>query len=92
MPTPTAATPPSDVRAVVNRLRRAQGQLDGVLRMVEDGREVTAVVQQIKAVGGALDRAGFALVALELRRWLVAGEDVDDERLAAIEAMVVSLG
>ena len=42
---------------VLNRLRRAQGQLAGVISMVESGRDCTEVVTQLAAVARALDRA-----------------------------------
>lgn len=59
--------------AVLNRLRRAQGQLAGVIAMVEDGRDCRDVVTQLAAVSRALDRAGFKIVA-ETMRQCVAGE------------------
>lgn len=88
---PLRTPTPLELRPVVNRIKRAQGQLAGVLRMVEGGRDLESVVQQLKAVGGALDRAGFALVALDLRRSLAEGDEMDDERLAEIEKLVLSL-
>ena len=60
---------------VVNRLRRAHGQLAGVIRMLEDGKDCEDVVTQLAAVSKALDRAGFALVAGGLRECLVRGDD-----------------
>ena len=57
----------SSVAAVLHRLRRAQGQLAGVIAMVEQGRECKDVVIQLAAVSKALDRAGFKLVASGLR-------------------------
>jgi DNA-binding FrmR family transcriptional regulator len=63
-----------DARAVVlNRLRRAQGQLAGVIAMVEAGRDCRDVVTQLAAVSRALDRAGFKIVASNMRQCL-AGE------------------
>ncbi len=56
-----------DVAEVLHRLRRAQGQLAGVIAMVEQGRECKDVVIQLAAVSKALDRAGFKLVASGLR-------------------------
>lgn len=55
------------VAEVVNRLRRAHGQLSGVIAMIEDGRECRDVVIQLAAVSKALDRAGFKIVASGLR-------------------------
>ncbi|OBK25215.1 hypothetical protein A5634_26700 [Mycobacterium asiaticum] len=53
--------------AVLNRLRRAQGQLAGVIAMIEQGRNCKDVVTQLAAVSKALDRAGFKIVATGLR-------------------------
>ena len=59
--------------AVLNRLRRAQGQLAGVIAMVESGRDCTEVVTQLAAVSRALDRAGFKIVASGMRQCLASG-------------------
>ena len=56
---------------VINRIKRAQGQLAGVLRLLEEGRECEDVVTQLAAVSKALDRAGFAIVASGLQQCLV---------------------
>jgi DNA-binding FrmR family transcriptional regulator len=56
--------------AVLNRLRRAQGQLAGVIAMVEDERECRDIVTQLAAVSRALDRAGFKIVASNMRQCL----------------------
>jgi DNA-binding FrmR family transcriptional regulator len=58
---------------VLNRLRRAHGQLAGVIAMIENGRDCQDVVTQLAAVSRALDRAGFKIVASGLRQCL-AGE------------------
>ncbi|HME48457.1 metal-sensitive transcriptional regulator [Mycobacterium sp.] len=55
------------VAAVLNRLRRAQGQLAGVISMIEQGRDCKDVITQLAAVSRALDRAGFKIVASGLR-------------------------
>ncbi|MCX4919085.1 metal-sensitive transcriptional regulator [Streptomyces sp. NBC_00687] len=56
------------VNAVLNRLRRAQGQLSGVIAMIEAGRDCKDVVTQLAAVSKALDRAGFKIVASGMRQ------------------------
>ncbi|WP_409437080.1 metal-sensitive transcriptional regulator [Mycobacterium sp. SMC-14] len=61
------------VKSVLNRLRRAHGQLAGVIAMIEGGRDCKDVVTQLAAVSRALDRAGFKIVASGLRECL-AGE------------------
>jgi len=57
---------------VLVRLRRAQGQLGGVLQMIEDGRDCVDVVTQLAAVSRALDRAGFRLIAAGLEQCIRA--------------------
>lgn len=58
------------VAAVLNRLRRAQGQLAGVISMIQQGRDCGEVVTQLAAVSRALDKAGFKIVATGLRECL----------------------
>src|SRR5215470_7404308 len=48
---------------VIRRLRRAQGQIGGVIRMMEDGQDCSDVLTQLAAAGRALDRAGFKIIA-----------------------------
>ena len=62
--------------AVLNRLRRAQGQLAGVITMIELGRDCKDVVTQLAAVSKALDRAGFKIVATGMRQ-CVTGTTAD---------------
>ncbi|MEV0067893.1 MULTISPECIES: metal-sensitive transcriptional regulator [unclassified Amycolatopsis] len=57
----------ADVR---KRLRRAQGQVGGVIQMMEDGRDCRDVIIQLAAVSRALDRAGFRLIASGLEQCL----------------------
>lgn len=58
------------IDAVLKRLRRAHGQLAGVISMIEQGRDCKDVVTQLAAVSKALDRAGFKIVATGLRQCL----------------------
>jgi DNA-binding FrmR family transcriptional regulator len=61
--------------AVLNRLRRAQGQLAGVIAMIENGRDCQEVITQLAAVSRALDRAGFKIVASGIRQCLSGDGD-----------------
>ncbi|MEV6334082.1 metal-sensitive transcriptional regulator [Nocardia vinacea] len=64
------------IAQVLNRLRRAHGQLAGVISMIEQGRDCKDVVTQLAAVSRALDRAGFKIVATGLRECLT-GDTAD---------------
>lgn len=81
---------PAEMDAVVKRLRRAQGQIGGILKMIEDGRECQDVVTQLAAVSKALDRAGFAVIAVGLRQCL-ADPDGDEMDVDAMERLFLSL-
>jgi len=59
-------------KEITNRLRRARGQIDGVIGMIEAGRPCRDVVTQLAAASRALDRAGFKIVATGLRQCLAA--------------------
>jgi DNA-binding FrmR family transcriptional regulator len=61
---------PDAVTSVTLRLRRAEGQISGVIRMLEEGRDCRDVVVQLAAVSRALDKAGFAIIAAGLRKCL----------------------
>jgi DNA-binding FrmR family transcriptional regulator len=82
---------PSEMTPVINRIKRARGQLDGVLRMLEEGRECEDVVTQLAAVSRALDRAGFAIVATGLQQCLANGDDVDSLDVKRMERLFLSL-
>jgi DNA-binding FrmR family transcriptional regulator len=76
---------------VVNRIKRARGQLDGVLRMLETGRDCEDVVTQLAAVSRALDRAGFAIVATGLQQCLAVGDEIDSVDVKKLEKLFLSL-
>jgi DNA-binding FrmR family transcriptional regulator len=82
---------PAEMAPVVNRIKRAQGQLAGVLRMLEEGRDCEDVVTQLAAVSRALDRAGFAIVASGLRQCLATGDGLDGIDARKMERLFLSL-
>ena len=82
---------PNELGGVLNRLRRAQGQLAAVIRMVEDGRECQDVVMQVAAVSRALDKAGFAIIATGLRQCLAESDGDPTEQSRQLEKMFLSL-
>jgi DNA-binding FrmR family transcriptional regulator len=81
----------AETAAVVNRLKRAQGQLGAVIRMLEEGRECEDVVTQLAAVSRALDRAGFTLVSSRLKECLTRQGDTMAMDVRALEKLFLSL-
>ena len=74
------------IAAVLNRLRRAQGQLAGVISMIEQGRDCKDVVTQLAAVSRALDRAGFKIVASGLEQ-CISAKNAGEDQTANLEQM-----
>lgn len=64
--------PEQESLELAGRLRRVQGQVGGIVRMLEDGRECEDLVTQVAAAAKALERAGFAIIAAGLRQSVVA--------------------
>jgi len=73
------------VADVTKRLRRAEGQIRGVIAMLESGRDCAEVVTQLAAVSRALDRAGFKVIAGGLQQCLDS-DDVE-QRTASVAQM-----
>jgi DNA-binding FrmR family transcriptional regulator len=79
------------VGEVIKRLRRAEGQLAGVIRMLEAGRACEDVVTQLAAVSRALDKAGFAIISTGLEQCITKGESGDSVDRARLEKLFLSL-
>jgi DNA-binding FrmR family transcriptional regulator len=78
------------------RLHRVEGQIGGVVRMLEARRDCADVVTQLAAASHTLDRVGFLLVAAELRSCVSAsaerpGDAALAARTAAVEKLFLSL-
>jgi DNA-binding FrmR family transcriptional regulator len=85
---------PDDVIADVRkRLHRVSGQLAGIERMLDDGRECKDVVTQISAATKALEQTGFKLVAAGLTYCLANPEEAEASGypLETIEKMFMKL-
>jgi len=79
---------------VIRRLRRAQGQIGGVIRMIEDGQDCSDVLTQLAAAARAVDRAGFKIIASGLCQCLLdeqAGHERATAERARLEKLFLSL-
>lgn len=85
---------PDDVsHDVLNRLRRAEGQLRGVQRLLDEGAECGAVITQLSAVQAALHRAGLRLMAAGMRFCADNPDEAEQEGMTpeAMEALFLTL-
>jgi DNA-binding FrmR family transcriptional regulator len=79
---------------IKNRLKRIEGQVRGVLRMMDEGKHCKEVVAQLSAVRNAADRAIAQIVATNLEHCILesqeAGEDTAKLVKEAVELLVKS--
>lgn len=79
---------------VVKRLRRAQGQIGGIIQMIESGRDCKDVITQLAAAARALDRAGFKIIATGMDKCLADARDGSPDaevNRALLEKLFLSL-
>lgn len=96
-PRPLSGAPDSDEptaphsRSIVLRLKRAEGQIRGVLRMIAAGDSCNDVAQQLAAARNALDRAHFAMIACTLESEIKGAAD-DREHTGRVAEVLRILG
>lgn len=75
---------PDDVtKEATNRLKRAEGQIRGVQRLLDEGADCKAVITQISAAQAALHRAGLRLMAAGMRECLADPATAEAEGMDA---------
>lgn len=67
----TGAQPATD--QLVVRLKRAEGQLRGVQRMLEEGSDCQQVLTQLAAIKAAVDQVGLHLISERFRTCMLTG-------------------
>jgi len=86
--------PEKTLKEVRTRLRRIVGQVQGIEKMLEDGRECKDVVMQLAAATKALQQAGIRLVASGMAYCVSEPEKASKEgySLEEVEKMLTQLG
>jgi CsoR family transcriptional regulator, copper-sensing transcriptional repressor len=79
--------------AVLRRLRRIEGQVRGVERMVEDDRYCIDVVTQVTAIQAALDKVALELLSDHAAHCVVGAEEEEqqertEELMAAVRRLL----
>jgi DNA-binding FrmR family transcriptional regulator len=78
-------------KQIITRLRRARGQIDGVIAMIESGRSCRDVVMQLAAATSALNKAGFKLIATSMQECLLDDAPDADKAAQELERMFLTL-
>ena len=78
-----------DVSSVLNRLRRIEGQVRGLQRMIDEGKDCEQVLTQLSAVKSALDRVGIYLISHRMKECLDSGSTSQVDEAAMEQAFEV---
>jgi CsoR family transcriptional regulator, copper-sensing transcriptional repressor len=70
---------------LINRLNRIEGQVRGLQRMLEGGRECEDVITQVMAIRSALEQVGLLLVDHHIHECVLRDVTCSDEALQSLE-------
>ncbi len=76
---------------IMARLRRVEGQIRGIQRMVREGRECEDIVTQLMAARAALDRAGLLIMSHHIKYCLQDPLREETEELERIISFFLEL-
>ena len=79
------------IDAISKRVKRAQGQLGAVARMLEEGRNCDEIVIQMSAVSKAINTAAFTLISASLKECIVEGKNNSEAVTAQLQNLFLSL-
>ena len=74
----------TEAETLLTRLRRVEGQIRGIQRMLEEGRDCEDVLTQLVAARSALDRVGLLLMDCHIERCLLGDLPCDEPRVQAL--------
>ena len=79
------------VAALMTRIKRAQGQLGGIVKMLEDGRNCDEIVTQMSAVSKAVHTAAFTLISASLEECIIEGRSDQKAVSEKLQKLFLSL-
>lgn len=88
---PTVLTDSESRTEILNRLRRAEGQLRGIQRMIEEGESCLKIGQQFSAVRKALDSTYLRMTVCFMSQELESRLSPDEEQKADLSVMMKDL-
>ena len=83
--------PDDSQKPIVQRLKRAHGQIGAVIRMIEEGYDCEEIVTQLSAANKAISRAGYALIVAGLDECYNNASSSKDVDLKKLEKLFLSL-
>ena len=79
------------IAAISKRIKRAQGQLGAVARMLEEGRSCDEIVIQMSAVSKAVNTAAFTLISSSLKECIMDDKSNSEAVTAQLQKIFLSL-
>ena len=79
------------VDAIAKRIKRAQGQLGAIARMLEDGRACDEIVIQMSAVSKAVHTAAFTLISSSLQECMLDNKRNSEETMKKLQKLFLTL-
>ena len=76
---------------VLNRIKRVEGQIRAIIRMMEEGKECRDVVTQLSAARSALDRASTIIVAKNLEQCIIPAQQDGEDTSETVEEAIKML-
>lgn len=80
---------PAELKAARDRLVRVQGQIGGIVKMLDEGRDCTELLTQLSAASTALTRAGFTIIATGMQH--CGTDETGTKNREALEKAFMSL-
>ena len=79
------------IQAISTRMKRANGQMTAVIRMLEEGKSCDEVVTQMAAVSKAINTAAFTLISASLKECLIDGKRNSKDVTEQLQKLFLSL-
>lgn len=76
-------------QSVINRLKRIEGQVRGIQRMVEEDRYCVDILVQISAINAALKKVGYSVTERHMKHCIGQAVNNEEGELAIDELMEV---
>jgi DNA-binding FrmR family transcriptional regulator len=80
---------PEELKKARDRLVRVQGQIGGIVKMIDEGRDCTELLHQLSAASTALTRAGFTIISTGMAH--CGNDEAGSANRTALEKAFMSL-
>jgi len=76
---------------ILGRLKRVEGQIRGIQKMIEEQRDCESIVTQLMAARAALDKVSLVIITQHLKQCLLESEQPDADNLERVMDFLLKL-